>query len=74
MRSVNALILSSISLTALTASPAFAQAAAPVDTTPQKTQESEAPRDTTSATNAQGQPAATTRWLLFLVGIAVFLR
>jgi len=60
MRSVNALILSSISLTALTASPAFAQAAAPVDTTPQKTQESEAPRDTTSATNAQGQPAATT--------------
>jgi iron complex outermembrane recepter protein len=60
MRAKNAIVLSSISLTALVASPAFAQAAAPVETTPQKTQESEQPRSTTSPTNAQGQPAATT--------------
>src|SRR4051795_1486114 len=59
MRALNAAILSSISLTALIASPAFAQttAASPVDTTPQKTQESEQSRSTTNATNAQGQPA-----------------
>jgi outer membrane receptor protein involved in Fe transport len=55
MRSFNALILSSISLTALTASPAFAQAAAPVDTTPQKTQEGEANPPTSTPTNAEGQ-------------------
>src|SRR3954453_1353933 len=56
MRASNAVILSSISLMALMASPAFAQAAAPVDTTPQKTQESEQSRNTANATNAQGQP------------------
>ncbi|MBV9528119.1 TonB-dependent receptor [Sphingomonas sp.] len=61
MRASNAVILSSISLIALTASPAYGQAtpAAPVDTTPQKTQDSEKPRATTSATNAQGQPVAS---------------
>jgi iron complex outermembrane receptor protein len=62
MRALNTAILSSISLTALMASPANAQVtpAAPVDTTPQKTQESEQSRSTTSPTNAEGQPAATT--------------
>jgi len=58
MRSVNALILSTISLTALTASPAFAQTPAPVDTTPQKTQESEQVPPTSAPTNAQGQSTA----------------
>lgn len=56
MRSWNALILSSISLTALVASPAFAQAAAPVDTTPQKAQENQKARNA-APTNAEGQTA-----------------
>jgi len=58
MRSVNALILSTISLTALAASPAFAQTPAPVDTTPQKTQEGEQVPPTSAPTNAQGQSTA----------------
>jgi len=63
MRAFNAAILSSISLTALMASPAFAQAtpAAPVDQTPQKTQESEQSRSTVSPTNAEGEPVAKPR-------------
>ena len=55
MRSGNALILSSISLIALVASPAFAQTAAPVDTTPQKAQENQKAR-AAAPTNAAGQP------------------
>jgi outer membrane receptor protein involved in Fe transport len=58
MRSVNALILSTISLTALAASPAFAQTPAPVDTTPQKTQEGESVPPSSAPTNAQGQSTA----------------
>src|SRR3954453_1878965 len=55
MRAVNSLLLSSISIVALTASPAFAQtAAAPVDTTPEKTQEGEATPPSSTPTNAQG--------------------
>ena len=60
MLSRNALILSTISLTALAASPAFGQAATPVDQTPQKTQEGEANPPTSGPTNANGQPAAKT--------------
>src|SRR5689334_24844289 len=61
MRALNAAILSSISLTALMAAPAYAQATAatPVDQTPQKTQEGEQGRATTSATNAKGQAASS---------------
>ena len=62
MRGTNAAVLASISLSALMSSPAFAQAtaAAPADTLPQKTQESEQARPTVKATNAQGQPASGT--------------
>jgi iron complex outermembrane receptor protein len=60
MRSLNTTVLSSISLAALITSPAFAQAtpAAPVDTTPQKTQQSQDARKTAARTNAEGQPAS----------------
>jgi outer membrane receptor protein involved in Fe transport len=52
---MNALILSSASLVALTATPAFAQTQAPVDTTPEKQAEGEAVPPTSETTNAQGQ-------------------
>jgi outer membrane receptor protein involved in Fe transport len=55
MRSFNALILSTISLTALAASPAFAQTPAPVDSTPEATAESEAVPPSSTPTNAEGQ-------------------
>jgi iron complex outermembrane receptor protein len=50
--------LSTVSFAALTASPAFAQTASPVSTTPQKTQEGESVPPTSAPTNAKGQPAA----------------
>ena len=58
MRSLNTTVLSSISLAALMASPAFAQAtpAAPVDATPQKSQDNAQARRNAPTTNAQGQP------------------
>jgi iron complex outermembrane recepter protein len=61
MRSAKSIILSTISLTALMASPAFAQAvpAAPADTTPEKTQEGEATPPSSAPTNAQGQSVTT---------------
>src|ERR1700712_5626599 len=55
MLSRNALILSSISLTALVATPALAQTAAPVDSTAQKTAEGEQNPPTGAPNNAQGQ-------------------
>jgi len=58
MRSRKALVLSTISLTALMAPPAFAQTASPVDTTPQKTQEGEKNPPTSTPTNAKGEPAS----------------
>jgi len=60
MRAFNTLLLSTISIAALTATPAFAQAAAPapVDTTPEKTAEGEQlPPAAEAPTNAAGQPA-----------------
>lgn len=61
MLSRNARILSSISLIALTATPAVAQVAtAPVDSTPQKTAEEQTlPPGTEVPSNAKGQPADT---------------
>ena len=55
MRRMNALILSSASLFALTATPAFAQAQAPVETTPEKQAEGEQVPPTSETTNAEGQ-------------------
>lgn len=49
--------LSTVSLAALTASPAFAQTPSPAQTTPQKTAEGEAVPPTSAPTNAKGQPA-----------------
>ncbi|WP_028970765.1 TonB-dependent receptor domain-containing protein [Sphingomonas sp. URHD0057] len=60
MRAFNSLLLSSISIVALTASPAFAQTPAPVDTTPEKTQEGEATPPSSGPTNATGQAVAQT--------------
>ena len=60
MRALNSLLLSTISIGALTATPALAQTPAPVDTTPQKTQEGEANPPSSAPTNAEGQPAAQT--------------
>ena len=59
MRSLNATVLSSISLAALMASPAFAQATvgAPVDARPQKTEDNRQARKNSAPTNAQGEPA-----------------
>jgi iron complex outermembrane recepter protein len=57
MLSRNALILSTISLTALAASPAYSQAAAPLDTTPQKAQDNAQTPPSGTTTNAEGQAA-----------------
>ena len=57
MRSFDCAVLASASIFALTAAPAFAQAAAPVDQTPQKDQENaQVPPTVTATTNAKGQP------------------
>ena len=69
MRALNSLLFSTISVVALTASPAFAQtAAAPVDTTPEKTQEGEAVPPTSEPTNAQGATAATPQGGIVVTG------
>jgi outer membrane receptor protein involved in Fe transport len=69
MRALNSLLLSTISIVALTATPALAQtAAAPVDTTPEKTQEGEAVPPTSAPTNAQGAPAATPQGGIVVTG------
>src|SRR3954452_25106316 len=69
MRAVNSLLLSSISIVALTASPAFAQvAAAPVDTTPEKTQEGEATPPSSTPTNAQGASVPTPQGGIVVTG------
>src|SRR3954453_15446964 len=69
MRAFNSLLLSSISIVALTASPAFAQtAAAPVDTTPEKTQEGEAPPPSSTPTNAQGASVPTPQGGIVVTG------
>jgi outer membrane receptor protein involved in Fe transport len=58
MRRFDRLILSSVSLVALTAAPAFAQTPAPVETTPEKTTEGEQTPPSSEPTNAQGEPEA----------------
>jgi len=60
MRLFNTILLSSVSIAALAPSVALAQAtpAAPVDTTPEKTAESEQVPPSSAPTNAQGQSAA----------------
>jgi iron complex outermembrane receptor protein len=60
MRLFNTILLSSVSIAALAPSAALAQAtpAAPVDTTPEKTAESEQVPPSSAPTNAQGQSAA----------------
>jgi len=61
MRVRNAFILSTASVAALAiATPAFAQATAPVDTTPEKTVEGEQAPPTSEQTNAEGQVASET--------------
>ena len=60
MRALNSILLSTISIVALTATPALAQTTAPVDTTPEKTQEGEAIPPSSAPTNAEGQAAAQT--------------
>jgi outer membrane receptor protein involved in Fe transport len=59
MRALNSLLLSTISLAALTATPALAQApaAAPADTIPEKTAQGEAIPPSSPPSNAQGQQA-----------------
>src|SRR5689334_2461906 len=70
MRALNSLLFSTISVVALTATPAFAQstAASPVDTTPEKTQEGEAVPPSSAPTNAQGAPAATPQGGIVVTG------
>ena len=62
MRALNSILLSTISVVALTASPAWAQttAAAPADTTPEKTTEGEQIPPSSGPTNATGQAVAET--------------
>jgi len=60
MRALNSLLFSTISIVAMTATPAFAQPTAPVDTAPEKTQEGEAIPPSSAPTNAEGQTAAQT--------------
>ncbi|HJR83168.1 MAG TPA: Plug domain-containing protein, partial [Sphingomicrobium sp.] len=61
MRVRNAFILSTASVAALViATPAFAQAAAPVDTTPEKTAEGEQNPPSSEPTTAEGQAASET--------------
>ena len=57
MRRYQLLFMSSACLSALSASPAIAQDAAPADTTPQKQQEAQKPRAPAAPTNANGQTA-----------------
>ena len=69
MRALNSALLSTISVLALTASPALAQtAAAPVDTTPEKTQEGEAVPPSSAPTNAQGATAASPQGGIVVTG------
>ena len=59
MRVRNAFIYSTASIAALAAAtPSYAQASAPVDTTPEKTAEGEQLPPSSEPTNAEGQPAA----------------
>ena len=61
MRVRNAFIYSTVSIAALAAAtPSFAQASAPVDSTPEKTAEGEQLPPSSEPTNADGQPAADT--------------
>ena len=55
MRSFSNIILSSVPVVALVASPAYAQATAPVESTPEKTEEGEALPPSSEPTNAEGQ-------------------
>jgi outer membrane receptor protein involved in Fe transport len=68
MRALNSILLSTISIAALTATPAFAQTPAPVDTTPEKTAEGEATPPTSAPTNAQGATAATPQGGIVVTG------
>jgi outer membrane receptor protein involved in Fe transport len=59
MRRLSTFVLSSVSVAALTASPAFAQAGAPVEATPEVTAETEqAAPASVEPTNAAGQPTS----------------
>jgi outer membrane receptor protein involved in Fe transport len=68
MRALNSILLSTISIVALTATPAIAQTAAPADTTPEKTQEGEANPPSSTPTNAQGASAATPQGGIVVTG------
>src|SRR3954454_23877469 len=70
MRALNTFLLSTISIAALTSAPAFAQApaAAPADTTPEKTQQGEQIPPSSAPTNAQGAATATPQGGIVVTG------
>ena len=68
MRRFTALVLSSVSIAALSASPAFAQTPSPAEETPEKTAEGEQQPPSSTPTNAEGQATTNAPGTIVVTG------